>query len=255
MISIMVRNREKLQKLAAVIIAVLVWQAAAMLIDRELLLASPAKVAVALSRLVFEGSFWSAVWFTFIRVIAGFLLAFVIGSALAVIAGRLRAAELLLWPFITAIKSVPVASFIVIALIWMKSDKLSVFMPFLMVLPIIYGNVLEGIRSTDVRLLEMAAIFRVPWRKRLRFIYLPGIRPFIRSACSFSLGTSWKAGIAAEIIGIPGGSIGERFYEAKVYLLTDELFAWTIVVVIISALFEKLFLKCLDLFFRRLVRS
>lgn len=248
----MARDSERLQKLAAVIIAVLVWQAAAMLIGRELLLASPAKVAVRLSQLIWESSFWGAVWFTFIRVIGGFLLAFVTGAALAVISGRLRAAELFLWPFITAIKSVPVASFIVIALIWMKSDKLSVFMPFLMVLPILYGNVLEGIRSTDSRLLEMATIFRVPWRRRIKFIYLPSVKPFVRSACSFSLGTSWKAGIAAEIIGIPRGSIGERFYEAKVYLLTDELFAWTIVVVIISALFEKLFLKCLDLLFRRL---
>lgn len=251
----MARNRERLQKLAAVLAAVLLWQAAAMLLDQKLLLASPVTVLDRLAHLCVEPDFWGPVWFTFIRIVGGFFLAFLTGTALAVAAGRFRALELFLWPFLTAIKSVPVASFIVIALVWLSSDKLSVFIPFLMVLPIVYTNILEGIKNTDGKLLEMAALYRVPWRRRLRMIYFPSIRPYLRSACSVSLGLSWKAGVAAEIIAIPDGSIGEKFYEAKVYFLTGDLFAWTIVVVVVSVLFEKLFLKLLDLGFRRMERG
>jgi hypothetical protein len=112
-----------------------------------------------------------------------------------------------------------------------------------MVFPIIYANLLEGIKSTDAKLLEMARLFRVPLGRRLRYIYLPHLRPFVLSACGSALGLSWKAGVTAEIIGIPAGSIGERLYEAKVYLDTAGLFAWTVVIVVVSVAFEKLFIR------------
>jgi NitT/TauT family transport system permease protein len=169
-----------------------------------------------------------------------------------VAAGRVRLLEVFLWPFVVTVKAVPVASFIIISLIWLSSRQLSVFISFLMVFPVIYLNVLQGIRSADAQLLEMAAVFRVPWSRRLPYIYLPQIRPFLSSACSVSLGMSWKAGIAAEIIGIPDGSIGEKLYSAKIYLNTADLFAWTVVVVLISVLFEKLFLLLLNRGFGRL---
>jgi NitT/TauT family transport system permease protein len=253
----MAHNKTRLQKAAAVLFAVLLWQAAAMLLKPNLqfLLASPLQVLERLAVLCVEPGFWGPVWFTFIRIVGGFFLAFLLGTVLAVVAGRFRLCELFLWPFITAIKSVPVASFIVIALLLFSSDKLSVFIPFLMVLPIVYTNILEGLKNTDKKLLEMAALFRVPWHKRMRMIYFPGIRPYLRSACSVSLGLSWKAGVAAEIIGIPDGSIGEKFYEAKAYFLMPDLLAWTVVVVVVSVLFEKLFLKLLDLAFQRMERG
>ena len=153
-----------------------------------------------------------------------------------------------------AIKSVPVASFIIISLIWLTSSELSIFISFLMVLPIIYTNVLEGIRSTDRKMTEMADVFHIPWNRRLVYIWLPQIRPYLISACSMSLGLSWKAGIAAEIIGIPDGSIGEMLYNAKAYLNTVDLFGWTVIIVVISIAFEKLFLALLRYGFRKLVR-
>jgi NitT/TauT family transport system permease protein len=147
------------------------------------------------------------------------------------------------------IKSVPVASFIILCLIWLSSKSLSIFIGFLMVLPIVYTNMLHGIKSTDTKLLEMATLFRVGWGKKLKYIYLPHLKPYILSACSVSIGLAWKAGIAAEVIGIPDGSIGERLYEAKVYLSTADLFAWTAVIVVISVIFEKVFLRGLKWLF------
>ena len=165
-----------------------------------------------------------------------------LGVLLAVAAGRLRVLEMLLWPYVTAIKSVPVASFIIICLIWLNTSQLAVFISFLMVFPVIYSNTLQGIRSADPALLEMARLYRVPFSRRLGYIYVPQVKPFLLSGCSVALGMSWKSGVAAEVIGVVGGSIGERLYESKVYFQTADLLAWTVVIVICSVGFEKLVL-------------
>jgi NitT/TauT family transport system permease protein len=116
-----------------------------------------------------------------------------------------------------------------------------------MVFPPVYLNVLEGIRQTDRDLIEMARVFRVPLRRRIRGIYLPQILPYFRAAVSLALGLCWKAGIAAEVIGLPSGSLGEHLYNAKVYYMTPDLFAWTAVIVLVSVVFERLFLRAIDI--------
>ena len=138
--------------------------------------------------------------------------------------------------------STPVASFIILCLIWIPSKNLSVFISFLMVLPVIYTNILEGIRQTDSKILEMAKVFQVNPERRIRYIYVSQVLPYFLSACRLSLGMCWKAGVAAEVIGVPSGSIGEKLYNAKIYLNTPDLFAWTIVIIVISFVFEKCFL-------------
>ena len=144
------------------------------------------------------------------------------------------------------VKTVPVASFIVIALIWLSSSMLSVFIAFLMVLPIIYNNILNGIKSTDRKMTEMADVFALSQGKRFLYISLPAVKPFLCSACQTAIGFAFKSGIAAEIIGIPNGSLGERLYSAKVHLETANLFAWTVLIVLLCVLFEKLFIFLLD---------
>ena len=124
-----------------------------------------------------------------------------------------------------------------------------------MVLPIVYINCLSGILQVDRELLEMARVFRVPLRRRLLYIYLPDVMPFLISAASVSLGLCWKSGIAAEVIGLPTGSIGERLYEAKIFLQTGELFAWTVVIILVSVAFEKLVLALLRMLQQRLERT
>ena len=233
------KAKQYILKAAAFLLAIVVWQAAAMALDSKILLASPVNAMSRLFAIFGEADFSRILWFSFRRIASGFFLAFLLGVLLAVISGRFRAFELLLWPYMVTIKSVPVASFIVIALMWLSSRRISVFISFLMVLPIVYTNVLEGIRHLDPKLTEMASVFRVPWRRRFLYIWLPQLKPYIFSACRLSLGLAWKAGIAAEIIGIPDGSIGEMLYQAKVYYNTADLFAWTIVIVAVSVIFEK----------------
>lgn len=233
------------EKALAILLAVALWQLAAMALNSHLLLASPLQVCGRLAALLEEPSFYSAVLFSFCRIVSGFLLALLAAAVLAALAARFHWAEVLLFPYMSVIKATPVASFIILCLLCMGVSHLPLFISFLMVLPILYTNLLQGIRAADEALLEMARVFRLSPARRIPYVYLPQIKPFLLSACSVSLGLCWKAGIAAEVIGIPAGSIGEKLYEAKIYLASADLFAWTIVIITISILFEKLFLRLL----------
>ncbi len=224
----------------------LVWQIVSMVINKEILLVSPISTLLRLGELVFEIEFWKAILFSFSKITTGFLLALILGSIFAIIASYEKNFNKLIEPLILVIQSIPVASFIILSLVWIKTEYLSTFISFLMVLPIIYRNILDGINNIPKELIEMAEVFKVSKIKRLRYIYLSQIVPYLRAACSVSLGLCWKAGIAAEVIGLPKNSIGENLYNAKIYLETKDLFAWTVVIIIISILFQRVFLKFID---------
>ena len=229
-------------RILAVLFWIAVWQIASMWLGQEILLASPVSVIRRLFELIFTGDFWHSAGFSFGRIVLGFSMALILGILLAVLAFLSRTVEILVNPVLTAVKSTPVASFIILCLIWIPSRNLSVFISFLMVLPVIYTNILEGIRQTDRQILEMAKVFQVSMGRQIRYIYVSQILPYFVSACRLSLGMCWKAGVAAEVIGVPKGSIGEKLYNAKIYLETPDLFAWTIVIIVISVVFEKCFL-------------
>ncbi len=234
------------------LLALGLWQAGSMMLGQKLLLVSPVEVLRRLGTLWKEPGFWQTIRFSFAHIVLGFFLALLSGFLLALFSGRFHTVEVLLWPYVTAMKTVPVASFIILCLIWLSAKELSTFISFLMVFPIVYTNVLQGFKSVDPNLLGMASVFKIGWGRKMLYLYLPHIRPFLLSACSVGFGLSWKAGIAAELIGIPSGSVGEMLYDAKVYWDTGGLFAWTVVVILISVLCEKLFLMLLKKGFDRL---
>ena len=221
----------------------LIWQGAAMALRAlyphgALLLASPLSALERLFTLAGTAAFWQAVLASASHILGGFVL--------AALSTRISCVEELLAPTVAVIKAVPVASFIILALVWLDSRSLAFFISALMAFPPVYLNVLEGVRCTDVSLLEMARVFRVPFWRQVRGRYLPQVLPYFRSAVSVALGLCWKAGTAAEVIGLSGGTIGARLYTVKVYFQTPDLFAWTTVIVLLSACFEKLFLFAVD---------
>ncbi len=250
----MLQNKQLIRRSLSVVFALLVWQAAALWVNEPLILASPLQVGERLFALGGTGAFWNTVGYTTLRILLGFLLGFVVGTGLAVISGRFRLVETLLWPFVVTIKSIPVASFVILVLIWLSSGPLSIFISFLMVFPVMYLNVLQGLKATDRKMLDMAKMYKLSWKKKLKYIYLPQVQPFLHSACSIALGLSWKSGVAAELIGRPDGSMGDRLYMAKVYMDTADLFAWTVVIILLSQVFEKLFLHLMKKGFERVIR-
>lgn len=238
----------------AVLVWLLIWQLGAMAMDQQILLVSPIAVLIRLGTLAVEPSFWKAVGFSLLRITGGFFLGAAVGTVLAALSARLRRVEELLAPLLLAIKSIPVASFIILSLILFSSRNLSVLISFLMVLPVLYEGVLGGIRAMDKQMLEMAEVFQIPAPRRVRYVYLPQVLPYFRAACASALGLCWKSGIATEVIGMPTGSIGERLQQAKIYLDTPDLFAWTLVIVLVSLAFERLFLALLQIATRYLER-
>lgn len=236
-----------LPKSAAVLVFWLaVWQIASMAIGYELLLPSPLEVLLRLTELVQKADFWYAVLHTAVRIFGGFFMAVFAALLLAVLSGVFRIVRTLVYPFMAAVKSVPVASFVILALIWLGSDSLSVFIAFVMVLPVMYTGILAGMDARDEKMLEMAEVFGLSPIAKALYIYLPNAFSYARAALCVSLGLCWKAGVAAELIGVPHGSVGEQLYFSKAYFLTADLFAWTFVIVVLSILFEKLVLLFAD---------
>jgi len=244
--------KSNLYKTLAVVFWLGVWQLLSSLIGQEILIVSPVRAVQTLLSFLTQWDFYRAVLFSFGRILSGFAMGLLSGLILSVIAHRFRAIRILIEPLMHAIKATPVASFVILALIFIRSRQLSVFISFLMVLPIAYTNLLTGLDSADKKLLEMAQVFRVSRMRQIRGIYLYAAYPHLLSACALSLGMCWKSGIAAEVIGLPDGSIGEALYQAKIFFNTPELFAWTLAIIIISLLFEKTVLGLLKRLQRRM---
>lgn len=225
-------------KITAICFWLLVWHFLSLKINSSIFLPSPEATYKALIRIGKRAGFWQTIFNTFSKIAKGFLLALIAGTFSAIISSFVKIIDVLVSPFMRLLKTVPVASFIILALLWVKSDKLSVLISFVMVTPVVYINILQSFDNVDNNLLEMADIFNVGLLRRLRFIYVPALVSGFMSACKIGLGFCFKAGIAAEIIGLPFQSIGSELYKSKLYLMTDELFAWTVVIVLMSVFFE-----------------
>ena len=237
--------KKYISKFLAIIFWLGVWFVGSKLINNTIVLASPLEVFTTLITLCQSFAFWLAILHSFSRIVLGLILGLLAGTVLAVLSYRSFICYELISPFMKVVKSTPIASFTILALMWIQSKNLSVLISFLMVVPIVYTNILQGIHSADEKLLQMAKVFGLSAYKKLIAIYIPSVFPHFMSAISLGLGLCWKAGIAAEVIGKPTGSIGGELYQAKLYLMTKELFAWTIVIIIISILFEKLVISAI----------
>lgn len=233
---------KNLRKLLIIAFWLLLWQLLALIIHNPILMVGPFETLRTLGALLRTTMFWQSLAFSFVRIIAGFLIGSAVGILLSWGSYRYPFLEELLAPFILALKAVPVASFVIILLIWAGNRMLSLYISALVVLPLLYLNTLGGLKATDPKLLEMATVFHMPNTRRLRFIYLPALVPYLYSAFQTALGMAWKSGVAAEVIGQPLGSMGNGLYNAKIYLETGELLSWTIAIILISYLFERLFL-------------
>lgn len=228
-----------LTRAAVAVFWLLVWAALARSVDEVLLLPSPLAVAQALVRLGATAAFWRTVGCSLLRIVLGYGAAVAAGTVLAVLTSRFRLLHTLCSPLLHLMRTVPVASFIILAYLWVRLQLLPGLIAGLMVVPLVWLNVSSGIAQTDRQLLEMAQVYRLGWRRTLRHVWLPSIQPYFRAACVTGLGFAWKSGIAAEVICSPDWAIGTELKTAKVYLETPEVFAWTVTVVLLSVLLER----------------
>ena len=243
--------RKLLRTPAVLAFWLLVWALAAAAVGQELLLPSPVQAARELIGLARMPDFWLTIGTSVLRVLTGILSAVGLGVGLAFLTHKSAVMNALFSPVMTLVKSTPVASFIILALVWLGRSVVPVFISALMVLPVVWANVSAGLKGIDPQLLELARVYRLPRGRVLRRITWPSVLPHLRAALRSALGLGWKAGIAAEVLTVPPYSIGKRIYEAKLYLETTELFAWTAAVILVSLLIEKLLLRLTDSFGRK----
>ena len=239
------QNKKLISKTAILFVWLLFWQFLFIIINKEILIASPIRVIKTFFSLCLEYSFWHTIFYSMIRILTGYLFSVLLGILFAILCYRSKILYDFLSPAIHTMKSTPVASFSILVLLWVKTDFVPIVISFLMVFPLIWTNISIGIAQTEKQYLEMAKVYGFSAFKTCRYIYIPSVLPYFISACHAGIGMAWKAGIAAEVICTPNISIGKKIYETKIYLETAELFVWTICAILFSILLEKIFLKLL----------
>lgn len=235
-------ERKKVNGLPALIFWLAVWHIAALAVGNPLLLPTPGAVLRRLGQLALTASFWQITLTSIGRILLGVVSGVGLGVVLAVLTSLSPVLELLISPAMTAMQATPVASFAILVLIWVDRDFVPVLICAMMVLPVILGSVSTGIRMTDKQLLEMARVCRLPKVRILRRIYVPSVLPFFRTSSVSALSLGWKAGIAAEVLTVPKASIGRMLSEGKLYVMTEDMFAWTVTIVALSLLLQKFML-------------
>lgn len=224
----------------AVIFWFIIWYALSLAVDKEIILPSPISVILKLGDLIKDTDFWVACATSVLRIIIGTVFGCIVGILLAVLMLISKTIRGLIYPFLAAVKATPVASFIIAALFWIDRGSVPAFISFLIVLPMICDAVYTGIKNADVSLIEVARIYRFSFLKRVRYIYVPSAIPFFLSAIRTSVGMAWKSGVAAEVLCTPNDSIGKELYLTKVYMETTDMFAWTLTIIMLSIIFEKI---------------
>lgn len=232
--------RKWIRKSAIVLFWLLVWEAASRLVANDILLVGPLEVLQALFKQSMLPDFWKTVLLSSLRIGLGMVISFAAALCLGCLAFWKTFFRELLEPVVLLMKSVPVASFVVLLLIWAGSGNLSVWVTALVVFPMVYQSTVSGLESAPGQLLEMAEVFHISRFRRAVMIYRPALLPYLLSSCRVAAGMAWKSGVAAEVIGQPDFTIGNALYMAKIYLSTGDLLAWTVVIILLSILFEKL---------------
>ncbi|MBQ7934877.1 MAG: ABC transporter permease subunit [Clostridia bacterium] len=231
---------EWVKKTCGTLIWVLLWTLISLLIHKELLVPTPAQTIKALGVLVIDPAFWQAAALSMLRILCGFGLAAIAGTLGGILSDRCKPFHWLFDPLLHLIRSVPVASFIILALVWIHTPWLPVFIAFLMVLPLFWGNIRTGMANTDSKELEMGKVLGLSRLRLWKEIRLPALAPYFRTACVTGLGFAWKSGVAAEVICRPDHSLGDLLQGAKVHLETPTVFALTVVIALLSLGLELL---------------
>lgn len=221
----------------------LIWEAAYLLIGRDVYFPAPLSVIKLFFQLLIEEKTWEIIGMSTYRTTYALLLSAALGVSTGLACGLSRRLYGLLNPLVVVLKSTPVVSVIILAILWLPSSEVPVFSGLLMCYPIVFASTVAGIRNTDEKLAEMAVFYRVRGRDRLLSLYLPSALPYINASVVSAIGICWKAVAAAEVLSMPRKAIGANLFFAKTALDPALLFAWTAMIILLSFVFETLYAR------------
>lgn len=219
-----------------------IWQIIYFIVGSDVIVASPLSTFLRIIELSAQSGFWLSILNSIGNILLGFILSIVVAVPLSAICSRSQFLKRLFSPLVKLVRATPVASFIILAVFWLSTSLVPTFISFLMVVPLVFANLSEGFNNIDKNLIEMARVYRFDLFKKIRLIYIPSLMPYFVSACSVGLGFAFKSGIAAEVIAQSKNTLGLAIYDAKVYIETVDVFALTVVIIILSILLEKAFM-------------
>ncbi len=233
-------TRDRIISLVVAILLLILWEILSASFGSDQILPGPDDALISLIRMAGIPEFYSALGLTLLRGTIGFALALIIGLAIGIPAGLHSGVDAAFRPLLITIRSTPVIAIILLALIWFRVDQVPVFIGFLTMLPILTTNISQGIRNTEPAFIQMAQLYSVRKRRILRDIYIPSLLPWLFSGVSTAVGFGWRSVIIGEVLSQPRYGIGSMMQDAQSFLLVSEVIAWTLVAVIVSALFEWL---------------
>ena len=219
-----------MKKIFIIIFWIAIWEIISLLVNNPILMAGPYETVKAIINMFGKTGFYRSVWNSFFNITCGILMGIVLGTLLSSISAKYGLFEDLMDPFVKVLRSIPMVSFVVIVLLWCGNSRISMIISALVTFPIIYLSLLQGLKGIDAKMVEMASVFKMKPLNKIRYIYMPGLRASIESALMLSVGMGWRSGAAAEVL-----------YRSKIFLETDRLFAWTVIIILVAALSEKMF--------------
>jgi len=233
-------TKNRLISLLAIVLLFAIWKLVSLWTSSEQLIPSPEKTFLAVTEVVSRDNFHPTLLTTIGRGMIGFVISLVFALLIGIPAGMYPTIRLLFNPVLITFRSTPVISLILLAIIWLGNEMVPVFIAILTMFPIICTNIIDGIKKVDPELIEMGKTFRVSKKRIIREIYLPSISPFLTSGISNALGFGWRAIIIGEVLAQPGFGIGTQMQNAQIFLQVSELIAWTLIAILVSAIFEIL---------------
>lgn len=224
--------------LAGIFFLLLVWQLAARAMDSQLILPSPVDVLKSGVKNMANPGFGMHLATTILRGMAGFAIAFFLSMLTGIPAGLNEAFRQFLYPLLVTLRTLPVISFILLALIWFNPPQVPVFIAILTMFPVLTISIIDGLRNTDKKYVEMGGIYKLPKHVLIRDIYLPASLPVIFNGISNAMAFGWRAVIIGEVLSQPLRGIGAQMQRSQIYLLVAEVIFWSVIAVLISAIFE-----------------
>jgi NitT/TauT family transport system permease protein len=233
------------QRLALAAAGIVLWWLSSLSVPHYIL-PGPARVWEALRLIAANGDLWNNLAITLWRVVSGFVTAALVGLPLGIVLGANQRAGEFFEPIIPVLNTVSSAIWAIFAIIWFGiSNATTIFVVFMTAMPLIITNVWQGTRTVSADFIELARVLRMPRWKIMEKIYLPTILPYFFSGSRLAFGFSWRVSLVAETIGSSSG-VGYRLRQAADLIRTDQVFAWTLTLVILMATIEMALLKPLE---------
>ncbi|MEI0747545.1 ABC transporter permease [Brachyspira pulli] len=232
------KNKNIIYFILGIIIFILLWFFISLKINSEIVFPNILIIIKKLIEIILEKSFYKDLFLSLIRVFITFILSFLLAIIFGILSGIFSSIRYMLMPIINFIRTIPTIPLILVAIIWFDNNTVPIFVSMLVIFPIMYDAVVNGIINVDKNLIEMSLSYNVSLKNQIISLYIPSIKPYILTAVSQSMGITWKSILAAEILALPSLGIGSKLYESHLYLDTVSLFAYCLIAVIFNGIFE-----------------